>query len=237
LNSYAYLLRTLVERGPQFLWIYFREAIGFDLLHGTNTHLRRPKQPVGREGYDDGLLYVASLTSTIKRSLRVAQRFLGAQFERCQFVDLGSGKGKTLLVYCAEYAQRSAPRAIGIEYSEELCAIARKNLSKMKIPAERATIVCDSAVNVLQYCDKDRPLVVYLYNSFQGRTLREVIGRLASVPHVLIYVDPVERAYLEETGYASLAFEQGRYHASTWFVATKGFGVEPGKQRPAAAAG
>ncbi len=221
MNSYAYLLRTLFERGPHFLWIYFSEAVGFDLVHGTNTHLRRPKQPVGHEEYDDGLLYVASLSSTIRGSLRVVQEFLGPEFSRYQFVDLGSGKGKTLLVYCTEYARHSPPQAIGIEYSDELCAVARRNLSRMRIPTGRATVVCDSAVNVLQYCERGRPLIVYLYNSFQGRTLREVIGRLASVPHVLIYVDPVERGYLQDAGYEELVFEQGRYHATTWLVATK----------------
>jgi hypothetical protein len=225
-NSYSYVLSAALKRGPRFLWTYFVDAMLFDLTQGTNTHLRQPKNPgepvdASDDEYSDGLLYVASLTSTVRKSLQFVESLLGSAFVRYQFVDLGSGKGKTLLVYCKDHSRRGVPQAVGIEYSEPLCAIARRNLEKMRLGPETAKIVCDSAVNVLDHCRPEAGLIVYLYNSFQGKTLRQVLHKIETTPHVLVYVDPAERKLLEELGYETLKFNQGKYNATTWLVARK----------------
>ncbi len=225
-SSYAYLISAALRRGPHFLWTYFLDALLFDLMYGTNTHLRQVKSADGpaeasEQEYSDGVLYVASLTSIVREALRRVEKLIGPEFVRYQFVDLGSGKGKTLLVYCLDHSKRGVPQAVGIEYSETLCAIARRNLDKTRLSETAAKVVCDSAANVLDHCQGASGLIVYLYNPFHGNTLRQVLHRIEAIPHILVYVDPVERALLEELGYQIVVFKQGRYNATTWLVARK----------------
>ncbi len=203
--------------------LYLRESLAFDILRGTNTHLRVPRVAqagIGPE-YEDGVLYVASLTSVVRDTLALAEKLLGVErFREAQFFDLGCGKGKALLIYAMEYGRQSRHPAVGIEYERALCEVASKNIRKLKPAAGRAEVHCDSALHIEQYI-RSRFLVVYLYNPFQGETLHAVLRTIARYPHVLLYVDPVEKDILPQHGYQIRASHQGRHHATTWLVATK----------------
>lgn len=221
MSNFLYILKALMRRGPSFLLLYLRESLAFDIANGTNTHLRVPKaQQAGvASDYQDGLLYVASLTSVIRKSLTATLNLLGKrQFDEAQFFDLGCGKGKALLVYAMEYGQSAHHPAIGIEYDPSLCEIAVKNIRKLGAVRDRAIVHCDSALNIEQYINS-KFLIVYLYNSFQGETLRSVLRTIAKYPHVLIYVDPVEKDILADYGYKVHVAHQGDHNASTWLVA------------------
>lgn len=220
MRNLFYLIKSLARRGPIFLYIYFRESVLFDLRNGTNTHLRVPKpdEAEGSNERQDGLLYVASFTTVVRKSLQIAQTQLGPQFERAQFLDLGCGKGKAVLVYAQEFSTESGQVAVGIEYDQSLCEIGWKNIECVNTSKGKSEIYCDSALNLEQHVS-DGPLVVYLYNSFQGETLRAVLRILEKYEHVLIYVDPAERDMLIEHGYTFAKESIGRYHASTWLVA------------------
>jgi hypothetical protein len=220
-GNLLYIIKALLRRGPGFILLYLRESLAFDLVHGTNTHLRVPKaaQTVAGAEYDDGVLYVASLTSVVCDTLALAEKLLGAErFRDAQFFDLGCGKGKTLLVYAMLYGQQVRYPAVGIEYELALCEVASKNIRKFKPAAGRVEVHCDSALNVDKYI-RSQFQIVYLYNPFQGDTLQAVLRAITKRPHVLVYVDPVERDSLVQYGYQIHAAHQGRHHASTWLVA------------------
>jgi 16S rRNA G966 N2-methylase RsmD len=221
MNRYLYAIKALLQRGPRFIFMYLKESVAFDLVNGTSTHLRVPKDEQSASGErKDGVLYVASLTSVVERTLAVSRDILGgAGFDEAQFFDLGCGKGKALLVYALARRRDASSAGVGIEYESALCEIARKNVSKVRAATGCVTVHCDSAVNIERYV-KSRILIVYLYNPFQGETLRAVLERIKIYPHVLIYVDPVEREKLADYGYEICASAAGRYHADTWLVAT-----------------
>lgn len=221
-NNARYLLGALIKRGPSFLVLYLRESLLFDLRHGTNTHLRVPKSEVNAADDRDkqnGLLYVASLTSVVREALTACRALIGhASFIDAQFMDLGCGKGKALLVYATEFARDTRRTAIGIEYDDDLCQIARRNVIKVCGPSAGVAVHLDSAVNFERYIEGES-LIVYLYNSFQGATLRAVLSGLAKYPHLLIYVDPPDLGILQEFGYRIHTDHRGRYHANTWLIA------------------
>lgn len=223
IDNLVYIIKVLVRRGPGFILLYLRESLAFDILHGTNTHLRVPKAAqagIGSE-YEDGVLYVASLTSVVRDALVAAENLLGVErFREAQFFDLGCGKGKALLIYAMEYGGQARHPAVGIEYERALCEVASKNIRKLKPAAGRAEVHCDSALHIEQYI-RSRFLVVYLYNPFQGETLHAVLQTIARYPHVLLYVDPVQKDILPQHGYQIRVSHQGRHHATTWLVATK----------------
>jgi len=216
------MLAAVMRRGPRFLIQYVRDSLAFDLFHGTNTHLRVPKSDHADIDAEkkDGVLYVASFTSVVRKTLLEAERILGKEeFGNAQFIDLGCGKGKALLVYAVDHAGVTRHPAIGIEYDPGLCEVARTNVAKITSGASSPAIHCDSAVNVEKYLTGDR-LIVYMYNPFGGQTLRAVLSALGRHPHILIYVDPVERGLLPDLGYNICAANEGRLHADTWIVAT-----------------
>ena len=231
MKNVAYIIKALLRRGPGFVLLYARESLVFDLFHGTNTHLRVPKSEPAGAGTDcrDGVHYVASLTSVIRRTLAVAEAALGkTRFQEAQFFDLGCGKGKTLLVYAMQYGRRTSHAAVGIEYESTLCEIARSNARRLSLPGQGIQVHCDSALNIARYV-KASLLVIYLYNPFGGQTLRSVLGVIAKYHHVLIYVDPVEQGVLLDFGYEVIESRQGRHHADTWLVAlSRGTGTQPG---------
>lgn len=223
----SYALKVVRQRGLKFLLVYFRESVLFDLRHGTSTSARVPKTEQNTTANaavdkEDGLLYVASFTSVTLRSVDVAIRLLGRErFSDSQFFDLGCGKGKALLVHALRKDIRQNHPSIGIEYDPALAEIARDNLRKCDIPTNKVTVATDSATNFTNYVSAET-LVVYIYNSFQGATLRKVLTELAPFPHVLIYVDPAEREVLPQFGYVIHEDVKGSYNADTWLVAARG---------------
>jgi SAM-dependent methyltransferase len=215
----------LRQRGLIFFWIYFRESVLFDLKNGTQTSSRVPKNEQqissGAVEQDDGLLYVASFTSVTRDTVRIARDQLGAdRFRKAQFFDLGCGKGKALFVYAQAYKGEHTHPAIGIEYDAGLADLANANLTKTGL-GDAIQIVADSATNLKSYLTSGCA-IIYLYNSFQGETLRTVLAVLQSIPHVLIYVDPAEKDVLDQFGYQIKKSRKGRYNADTWLVATYG---------------
>ena len=219
-----YAVRVVSQRGVRFLFHYFFESYLFDLKHGTKTSSRVTKDEQNicstKSEQENGLLYVASFTSVTRDTVSLAKTILGNErFGRSQFVDLGCGKGKALLVHALYFGKVHNEPGVGIEYDADLAITARDNVKKCGIQEDRVKVVTDSAVNLKQHVSS-KELVVYLYNSFQGETLKNVLTVLSTVPHILIYVDPAERVVLPEYGY-TVHYEQiGKYHADTWLVAS-----------------
>ena len=89
------------------------------------------------------------------------------------FLDLGSGKGRVLLLA----AQHPFRRVIGVEISETLIAAARTNVSRCT-----AARVCHD-IEILHANAKDFEIprdvtVLYLYNPFHGDILRRVFENI-----------------------------------------------------------
>lgn len=220
MKNLLYIAKAMMKRGPRFFWMYFWEAVWYDFVNGTSTHMRVPKAESSNATQEqkEGLLYVASFTSVITKTLQLVRQDIGeSEFLERQFVDLGCGKGKTMLVYDKLFAGNAKAKPIGIEYEESLCQIAKSNIKKCLGEDSEVQVFCDTAQNLGKYVRTER-LVVYLYNSFQGQTLREVLSILSKYPHHLIYVDPVEHAYLEEVGYTVIESRKGYYNADSWVV-------------------
>ncbi len=229
LRKIIYMLKILKLRGPVFFWIYFRESIWFDLWFGTSTFSRVPKDEQNlaensSSEQENGLLYVASFTSVTHRTTELARDLLGPdEFKTTQFFDLGCGKGKALLVYAKAFGPDIVHPAVGIEYDPFLADLARRNAAKIGLGKQRVQIMTDSATNIRNYT-QTRAAIIYLYNSFQGETLRATLENLRGLPHVLIYVDPAEKDVLSRYNYRVVHEKLGRYNADTWLVATSGLG-------------
>lgn len=223
MRKLLYAIKVLRVRGLRFFWDYFVESVWFDLRHGTHTFARVPKDEQTIERNEtDGLLYVASFTSVTLQTVSITRKLIGPErFAKSQFFDLGCGKGKALLVFAKYFSADVDLNAVGIEYDPTLTELAAQNIAKCNFAKSRVEVVNDSATNLPEYVRSDI-LIIYLYNSFQGDTLRSVLEELRDIPHVLIYIDPAEKHILPDYDYQVHHENQGRYNADTWLVATSG---------------
>jgi SAM-dependent methyltransferase len=99
---------------------------------------------------------------------------LPIQFENFTFVDLGSGKGRTLLM-ASDYPFR---RIVGVELIEELHRVAEQNIAKYRNPAQRCRQIKSVCADTREYDFPHEPLVVYLFNPLPEPALLEVLERL-----------------------------------------------------------
>ena len=121
---------------------------------------------------------------------------LVVDFSRFTFIDIGSGKGRALLL-AAEYPFR---RIVGIELLPELNQIARENIAKLSTShwqgksLEAIDATCGNAVDFDFPCE---PLMVFLFNPLPEAELITLVknldGSLRKDPRLVyvVYVNPV----------------------------------------------
>jgi SAM-dependent methyltransferase len=124
---------------------------------------------------------------------------LAIDFARFTFIDIGSGKGRTLLMA----AERPFERIIGVELLPELHQVALENIAKSS-EASRLESVC---VDARDYVFPPDPLVVYLFNPLPASALEQMIAHLESSLHKCprpvraIYHNPVSGDVLDNAAF------------------------------------
>jgi SAM-dependent methyltransferase len=118
---------------------------------------------------------------------------LGLDAPSYDFVDLGSGKGRVLCIA----AQMPFHRVIGIEFAQELHAIAEENIGKLDTRLRRSREVRSILKDAADFEFPLRPTVVFLFNPFEPTVLAKVLANLersfaAKPSHkVVLYYMPV----------------------------------------------
>lgn len=101
-------------------------------------------------------------------------RNLAIAYERFVFIDIGSGKGRAVLL-ATEFPFK---RIVGVEYSPELDIIAKDNLTRFPKELQRCKnidLICTDAADFK--FPKD-PMVVFMYNPFGTSVMKRVINNL-----------------------------------------------------------
>jgi SAM-dependent methyltransferase len=201
--------RMLTSGRPWLPFRYFREAHAFDLLRGTDTHVRLRKEDFGAEppGFAEGTFYMASWTSEIDWAYEGTRALLGAEFDAFTFVDVGCGKGKAVLRWTELCARDGSPQSIaGFDYHEPLVAIARRNHEKLFGAPGRLTTDDAEGFDVTPLGGR---VLCYLYNPFGPDLMRRFLRRLRGLDVVLIYNHPAEDATLREEGFIVVRKQDG----------------------------
>jgi SAM-dependent methyltransferase len=154
-----------------------RSEDDFDLRYGTDTGGIEPlwKFKIGSQNARFGVRYEA----TQEEELADAVNYLHEDIHTFTFIDLGCGKGRTLLVA----SSLCFKKVIGVEFVAELAEIARTNLLKRRI-ANAVVVHADAAD--FQFPDSDT--VVYLYNPFSQEVLQKVVANLRECCSKKLYV-------------------------------------------------
>lgn len=177
----------LIAKNLSFL-VYQRFGRAFDQRHGVDTFGRvaLADLAIASENRRFGIYYEPSPSLTFKRLLKR----LPADLRDFTFVDFGCGKGRTLIAA----HPFGFKRIVGVEFSHELCEIARANVARLGLEVE---VVEGDAV---EFAIPDGPCVLYFYNPFDAPVLERVVANVErswrTTPRKLfvVYLNAMENA-------------------------------------------
>jgi SAM-dependent methyltransferase len=119
------------------------------------------------------------------------------------FIDLGSGKGRTLLM-ASDYPFR---RIVGVELLPSLHQVAQQNLRQYKSEAQKCFAIETICADATDFPFPDDPLVIYLFNPFPESGMRRVFANLKQSlrahprPAYVLYHNPLLEYVLSEVGF------------------------------------
>ncbi len=130
----------------------------------------------GSVGWRDRLLglFLSPYQPTEPALFQSMMACLQIEFNEFTFVDLGSGKGRTLLM-ASEYAFR---RIVGVEILPALHKVAQENLARYKSESRKCFTVESVCGDAIEFCFPAEPTVLYLFNPLQESGLKRVMARL-----------------------------------------------------------
>ncbi len=182
------------------------EEVLFDVRYGTNTfgNVKLDMLDIISDNKGRGVDYEPTRIRPFKKMLKVVE------FPKeAVFVDFGCGKGRALLAAC----DHGFRRVVGVEFSAELCEVARSNLDlylrKRGIEAETSIVLSD----VVDYVVGDDENVFYMFNPFNEDVLEGVMKNICESlernPREvrIIYHNPINRHVIERREMFSLCCE------------------------------
>jgi SAM-dependent methyltransferase len=138
-------------------------------------------------------IYGISYWPTPSRTFQEAIAHLKINYEDFTFIDFGSGKGRVLLLAC----ELPFKKIIGLEFSPELDAIAKKNIRNYRSGTRRCKDVTSACMDFTRFPLPKDPLVCFFYQSergaHHGQSLRQhsevLAGSSEEDLHHLSYTD------------------------------------------------
>lgn len=135
--------------------------------------------------------------------LETLEQTTGLNFADFTFIDLGSGKGRTLLM-ASDYPFR---RIVGVELLPALHHLAEQNLAQYKSDSQKCFALESICTDAAQFSFPAGPLLIYLFNPFPESVMRRMLANLRrgldESPRTgyLIYYNPQLAEILAEAGY------------------------------------
>jgi SAM-dependent methyltransferase len=135
---------------------------------------------------------------------------LGIDFSQFTFIDIGSGKGRVLLM-AADYPFH---RVVGVELLPALHRIAQQNIQKYGSQPRRCQAVESVCLNAVYFAFPQEPIVLYLFNPLGEVNLIKVIENLnyslkqCPRPAYALYHNPLLEHVLLNAGWRKLRGEQ-----------------------------
>ena len=195
----------------------------WDLWHGVETRKKVLVSDLGIEGLNhanDAEAYVCASHRFLSRI-----REVNVDWKEFTFIDLGAGKGKTLLLA----ASLPFKKIIGVELSPKMVRIAEQNLTRNR----HFNAQCKNLEIVLQdaaaYQFPLDPLVIYCFNPFTAAVMTEVLQNLKRSfqrlprPVYWLYVNPVHKRLFSQCDFIHLMKEEEGFSL---------YGAEPPKEEP-----
>jgi SAM-dependent methyltransferase len=191
--------RSTARQLVAHLWDYVRESMpdqrrqrygdaDYDWDYRVNT-------TSGGVGWRDRLLgqFLSAYQPTEPALFHEMLGDLKIDFRSFTFIDLGSGKGRALLM-AADYPFR---RILGVELLPELHAIAQENIGKYQGEQQKCFEIETLCMDARSYLLPREPVLLYLFNPLPEAALMQVVRNLeqslreAPRPVYVLYHNPL----------------------------------------------
>ena len=149
----------------------------FDASYGTDTAGETQLTAVGVSAGDaerGNTVYRPLWEKNFHATMRRFETELGDQLKDFTFVDVGSGKGKLLLL-ASLYPVRQIR---GVEYAPGLHETAERNVARFNAPAQLCRDVRPLLGNALTFDLPNGPVIAMIFNSFDTAMTAEVVRNL-----------------------------------------------------------
>ncbi|MGC2160393.1 MAG: class I SAM-dependent methyltransferase [Silvibacterium sp.] len=140
---------------------------------------------------------------------------LDIAWDQYTFVDLGSGKGRALLL-ASEFPFK---RIAGLEFSPELHRIAEANIGLYRSESQKCRDIESMNLDFVDFTLPNEPLVLFFFDPCRGSALEKAVRRIAqslrtnSYPVYAAYVAPSEDV---ERLFAACGCLQERFRDTEW---------------------
>lgn len=161
----------------------------------------------GAVGWRDRLLgtfhsaYQPTDPAFFREMLETIQQHTSISFQDFTFIDLGSGKGRALLM-ASDYPFR---RIVGVELLPSLDKIAKQNLSLFRSDSQKCFNLESICADATTFRFPEGALVIYLFNPFPEAGLRRALENLRQsleksprAAYVLYHNPQLEHVLLEQ---------------------------------------
>ncbi|MGA8430180.1 MAG: class I SAM-dependent methyltransferase [Candidatus Sulfotelmatobacter sp.] len=167
---------------------------------------KRVNTTSGAVGWRDRLLgvfhseYQPTDPYFFREMMKALQRDAHIDLSDFTFIDIGSGKGRVLLM-ASDYPFR---RIVGVELLPALHRIALENLGKYRSEEQGCFALESVCCDATEFSFPAEPLLVYLFHSLPEASLRQMISRLGTSlretprPAFVMYHNPVLEHTLAE---------------------------------------
>jgi len=175
----------------------------------------------GAVGWRDRLLgmfhsaYQPTDPTAFQEMMSALEQYTGTDFRGFTFIDLGSGKGRTLLM-ASDYPFE---RILGVELLPSLHQIALQNVAKYQCDSQRCFAIESVCADATEFNFPEEPLVLFLFNPLPDTGLRRVLGNLEHSlkmhprPAYVLYHNPLLDHVMAES---SLHKATGTVQFSLW---------------------
>lgn len=212
-----YLVRYYPEkrRFRQEMRVKAAAALAFDRRYGTDTAgvVKQASLDVAGETW----VHAGPYQGIDEREFHAIMRALPIRHEDFTFVDIGSGKGKALLL-----ASRYPFRKIrGVEFSQALHRAACRNVSVFRDEGQACADIEPICMDATRYELPAEACLLFLYNPFEAAVMRPFVERLARSlaaaprPTVILYLNPTEAALFDACPAVRCVEDAGRYRVYT----------------------
>ena len=200
---------TLREIGSD-VWEFLRESTPErkrlrygDVEYDWDHHVDTTSATVTIRGRLIAALSGAPYQPTDPAAFRKMLEAMNVDFREFTFIDLGSGKGRTLLM-ASEFPFR---RIVGVELLPELHRIAEKNIAAFARAEQKCGNVESVCADARDFAFPAEPLLLYLFNPLPAPALETVIDNLRrsleQSPRDIrvLYHNPLSEHVLRESGF------------------------------------
>jgi SAM-dependent methyltransferase len=201
----------LVRETYKLVWSHQQNSHPFDIKYGTDTG--GVIEAGALDIADDKVAHANRYQTAIVEVFVSILSELPIRYEEFMFIDLGSGKGRALLLA----SQFPFKEITGVELSPSLHRIACRNIQIYRDDFQRCRKIQSVCEDAAEYQIPPEKAVFYLFNPFDEQVMQmlaenieESLHRVPREIHV-IYLKPLHRDVFDRARFLKMARQSDRY--------------------------